>query len=357
MAKPKHLTLLVIMTLTALAVSACNAQIDITPTATSTSGAAHTSTPQTPQTAQPTEPAASGLTPTELKYLLLDKYANAHNLLYCDPDMFPVGVSPEEELKRGEAKLPEIQNNKEEYQAILRHNNLSQTTDLSDDQKLLIYRDSKKLNTVTLEPADDKYKFAIKVGKAPNENEGDGTKIEGLIDNTGSITSEKREDVQVMCPICLAGDTRIDTPNGPIQVKDLRQGMPVWTLDSHGVRRAATILKTVKRTVQSPHEMIHIVLSDGRELVASPRHPITDGQLIGNLTVGDTLDNARIVKAERIPYNEDATYDILPSGDTAFYWANGILIASTLAPAPPPLDLPLRTTQSLPLACQGGRVR
>jgi hypothetical protein len=46
--------------------------------------------------------------------------------------------------------------------------------------------------------------------------------------------------------------------------------------------------------------------------------------------VGERLDGARIVSVERIAYAEEATYDLLPSGDTGWYWADGILIASTL---------------------------
>jgi hypothetical protein len=33
---------------------------------------------------------------------------------------------------------------------------------------------------------------------------------------------------------------------------------------------------------------------------------------------------------ERLPYRGGATYDLLSSGDTGFYWANGILMGSSL---------------------------
>ena len=77
--------------------------------------------------------------------------------------------------------------------------------------------------------------------------------------------------------------------------------------------------------------MVHILLNDGRELWASAGHPTADGRRLGDLKVGDLLDGARVTLAERIPYNGIATYDILPSGGTGFYWANGILLSSTLA--------------------------
>ena len=76
--------------------------------------------------------------------------------------------------------------------------------------------------------------------------------------------------------------------------------------------------------------MIHLTLNDGRELWASPGHPTSDGRTMGTLKIGDMLDGAQIMKLERVPYGGTATYDILPSGDTGFYWANGILMGSTL---------------------------
>jgi len=38
-----------------------------------------------------------------------------------------------------------------------------------------------------------------------------------------------------------------------------------------------------------------------------------------------------VIKVERLGYTGTDTYDLLPSGNTGFYWANGILIGSTLA--------------------------
>jgi hypothetical protein len=72
-------------------------------------------------------------------------------------------------------------------------------------------------------------------------------------------------------------------------------------------------------------------LSDGRELHASPGHPTADGRALGDLQAGDLLDGAYVVLMERLPYDGIATFDLLPSGDTGLYWANGILMGSTLA--------------------------
>ena len=132
------------------------------------------------------------------------------------------------------------------------------------------------------------------------------------------------------CPICLAGTSLIDTPSGLTLVKDLQVGMLVWTTDKTGQRVSGVITKTSKVPVSSTHQMVHLILNDGRELFVSPGHPTIDGRTVGNLEPGDLYDGVSVVSAKRVSYDQNATYDILPSGDTGFYWANGILIGSTL---------------------------
>ncbi|OHA50021.1 MAG: hypothetical protein A2991_01830 [Candidatus Terrybacteria bacterium RIFCSPLOWO2_01_FULL_58_14] len=132
------------------------------------------------------------------------------------------------------------------------------------------------------------------------------------------------------CPICLAGHSLIDTPSGLAPVKDLQAGMPVWTTDKTGQRVSGVITKTAKVLVPPTHRVVHLVLHDGRELLVSPGHPVIDGRTVGDLMPGDLYAGVSVISTERVPYGESATYDILPSGDTGFYWANGILIGSTL---------------------------
>lgn len=132
------------------------------------------------------------------------------------------------------------------------------------------------------------------------------------------------------CPICLSGKTLIDTPSGSVSVKDMQIGMPVWTTDKSGHRISGTVIKTSKVPVPPTHQIVHIILNDGRELFVSPGHPTIDGRMVGNLIANDLYNGARVVTSERVAYDETATYDILPSGETGFYWANGILLNSTL---------------------------
>jgi hypothetical protein len=132
------------------------------------------------------------------------------------------------------------------------------------------------------------------------------------------------------CPVCLSGNTTISTPGGPVNVKDIKAGMQVWSADSSGNRIAATVLETSQAAVPKTHMMVHITLADSRQLFASQGHPTADGRVMANVTVGSTLDGSEVTGAQLVQYNENYTYDILPSGPTGFYWADGILIGSTL---------------------------
>jgi hypothetical protein len=78
------------------------------------------------------------------------------------------------------------------------------------------------------------------------------------------------------------------------------------------------------------HRMVHLLLADGRELLLSPGHRTADGRAAGALRVGDQVDGSAVVVAELVPYAGGRTYDLLPAGATGRYWANGILLSSTL---------------------------
>ncbi len=146
----------------------------------------------------------------------------------------------------------------------------------------------------------------------------------------GTATFTEKTDYNRPCPICLAENTLINTPNGQITVQDLKEGMAAWTVDEKGNKVSATIIKTSKTPVPPTHQMVHIILDDGREVFASPGHPLTDGRVFNDLAAGDALNGSTIKTAEKTAYDKGCTYDILPSGGTGFYYANGILIGSTL---------------------------
>jgi hypothetical protein len=273
-----------------------------------------------PATLIPTLP-SSTLSPSALKYRVLDQFPD---FFFCDPDFYP--IAREDEMVLAQQRFVELQANQEEFQAILSRNNLSGVTAFTDEQKLLIYRDHKKLNAIFFEVVRDRYQFQIQTGAEGQQ----GSLITGTIDGTGSIEIQKQEASFPTCPICLAVGTLIDTPRGAVRVEKLQVGDQVWTMSESGVRVAGEIDRLGSVRVPSRHQIIHIALSDGRELWASPGHPTADGRRLDDLRLHDALDGARIVLVERLPYAGSNTYDLLPSGDTGFYWANGILLGSTL---------------------------
>jgi hypothetical protein len=266
-------------------------------------------------------------TPTQLKYLLLDHYGEGQ-FFYCDPDYYPVGRG--DEAERAVTIFPEIQNETEVFSAIIARNGLHPP--YSNDTILAIYREYKKLNAIPLVPATgDTYSFSLQIG-----TRGEGRRVSGIIRSDGTILEERPEQAVLTCPICLSRETSIDTPAGPVRVEEMQAAMLVWTLDADGNRRVVPVLLTVKTRVPPLHQAVHLRLSDGRELYASPGHPTTDGRFLGTLAVGDGLDGARVIGADLEPAEEECTYDILPEGETGGYWANGILLKSTLFEDPRP---------------------
>ena len=263
-----------------------------------------------------------GLSVTELKYKVLAQFPD---FFFCDPDYYP--IAREDESTLAQQAFPDLQADQDEFQAILAQVGLSGQTTFTDEQKLQIYREHKKLNAILFQLVEDKYQFQIQTGAEGQQ----GTVITGTIDGSGTIDVSLREPGFPNCPICLAAGTLIDTPRGAVRVDQLEAGDPVWTQDEAGNRVIATIEQTGQVRVPASHQMIHVTLSDGRELWASPGHPSSDGQRLDSLQTGDILDGARIVSLEQVPYGQGFTFDILPSGATGFYWADGILMGSTLS--------------------------
>ncbi|MDO8569248.1 MAG: Hint domain-containing protein [bacterium] len=122
----------------------------------------------------------------------------------------------------------------------------------------------------------------------------------------------------------------IDTPLGAVLVQDLEKGAPVWTVNKLGKRVLGVVLKTSKTPVPPGHKMVKLVLLDGRTLLVSPGHPTVDGRRVGDIIAGDVYDNTRVISSDRVLYGDKYTYDILVSGETGFYFANGVLLDSTL---------------------------
>ncbi len=280
-------------------------------------------TPSLPPTFTPIPTLIGGLSPLELKYRLLEKFPD---FFFCDPDFYPVPRG--EELERAHARLAEMQANTELWALLLRHHGLEGVSVLSDEQLLAVYRDYKRLLAVSLIVEGSRYRFQMLTGASEGRQ---GTLVSGWIDAQGAIEIEKREPAFLICPICLAAGTRIATPQGERRVEDLRIGDVIWTVGADGQRVAAPLRMVTRAVVPPDHQVVHLKLSDGREVWVSPSHPTPDGRTVGDLMMGEPFDGGIVVLVERVAYLQPFTYDILPAGSN-LYWANGILLASSLMP-------------------------
>jgi hypothetical protein len=266
--------------------------------------------------------AGSPRTVPEMKFAVIDSVGPP---VYCDPDFYPIAREGGEQAN-AISLYPQIKAEGETYRAILAHERLP-SGDLTDEQKLTVYKAWKLLRALQLTKSGSEYSFDYRVQPAPDRYQ----MIAGTVRDDGTVNVTSRTPSgRPNCPICLAASTLIATPSGPVRVTDIRVGMIVWTQASDGSRVAAPVVEIGSMEAPVGHRMVHLVLADGRELLVSPGHRTADGRQAGNLRVGDQLDGSTITTWELVPYAGGRTYDLLPAGATGFYWANGILMASTI---------------------------
>ena len=276
----------------------------------------------------PPTPVGAPLTITQLKFAVIDSVGLP---AYCDRDFYPIAREGGEQAN-AIATYPQIQADSELYSAILAHEKLS-ATGLNDQEKLVIYRVWKNLNALTLTQSGDSYGFSFRAH--PTSGAASYVMVTGTVRTDGVVTVRSTTPTGAPnCPICLAAATLISTPNGEVRVTEVKVGMSVWTAGANGARIAEPVLEIGSIQVPSGHLMVHLVLADGRELLASPGHRTGDGRQLGSLARGDSLDGSTITTWELVPYTGDRTYDLLPAGETGAYWADGILLSSTLLSRP-----------------------
>jgi hypothetical protein len=278
-----------------------------------------------PSSPPPSSSPGAPLTITALKFRLIDELGP---LWYCDRDFYPIARADEADL--AVKRFGEVQANREAFAAILGRMGLGADATFSADQKLAIYRAWKQLNAIILDPAGDgRYHFDYVNMPAPGASE--GRRTVGTIDAGGSIAIEQQQAAgQPPCPICLARGTRIATPDGDIAIEDIRVGMRVWSIDEADRRVVETVVQVGQTPVPASHEVVRLVLDDGRVLHASPGHPLADGRRLGTLQTGDRVDGATVISATLERYDGGSTFDLLPGGPTGIYFADGVPLGSTL---------------------------
>ena len=285
----------------------------------------------TSSTGQPSPSGGPTLSTPQLKYAVIDAVGTPE---FCDPDFYPIARAGGEQAN-ADAQYSSIKADASLYSAIVAHEHLP-SGDLNASERLTLYRGFKVLRALTLAAAaGQSYTFKYTIGM-PAGGTPQFQLVSGSVTASGAVNVNSRVATgPPNCPICLAANTLIDTPSGTMPVTRLRVGMTVWTLGAAGQRVAQPILETGSIDVGTGHLMVHLRLADGRELYASPGHPTANGAPLGALTVGSALDGSTVSSWELVPYADDRTYDILPAGPTGTYWANGILLRSTLADSVP----------------------
>lgn len=271
----------------------------------------------------PAPVAGSPLTASQLKFKVMDA---AGKPAYCDPDFYPIAREGGEEAN-AVAQYPAIKADVEAFGAIAAHEGLPEG-DLTDAQKLTVYRAWKLLGALKLTPAGagESFQYRVQAAGAGYEMVTGTVRVDGLVTVSSRVPAGPP-----MCPICLASSTTIATPDGEVRVTNVKPGMLVWTRTAGGARLAEPVVETGSMAVPPGHLMVHLKLADGRELLVSPGHPTADGRRAGALREGDGLDGSTVTLWELVPYTAGHTYDLLPAGGTGEYWANGILMGSTLA--------------------------
>jgi hypothetical protein len=271
-------------------------------------------------------PVGSPLTLDELKFRVMDSVGKP---VYCDRDYYPIARQGGEQQSALQ-QYPQIKADAEVYAAIIAHEHLP-AGNVTDDQKLTVYRAWKLLQALTLTPKDGAYTFDYRVQK--QSGSAAYVAVKGSVTTDGAVTVTSQTPAgPPMCPICLAAATLISTPAGDIPVTEVTLGMIVWTAGPGGIRIAEPVVEVGSTPVPADHKMVHLVLTDGRELLASPGHRVADGRQLGTLAVGNRVDGSTIARWELVPYAGGRTYDLLPAGPAGSYWADGILLSSTLQP-------------------------
>ena len=283
-----------------------------------------TSTP----TPSPTVPPGT-LAP--LRYAVMDSVNGT--IQFCDSDYYPIGSAGREQ-QNADAYVANP-TDKLEFDTILNRLGLSNLSVFSGDQKLRIYREHKRLNVIFMQSqAGGSFSFSIKVqynSTTAPQGVGPGTYlVKGAISQAFAVSVASRDSAVLVCPICLSAGTKIDTPSGPILVQNIKSGDLVFTQDAIGAKVASPVVQIASRPTQPGQKIVHLMLQDGRAVWISANHPLADGRLAGALKAGDVVDGSRVVRLEVTPYDASATYDLLPDSAKGTYWANGILVGSTL---------------------------
>jgi len=272
-------------------------------------------------------PTGPSLSQAALKLRVLDELPGTID--WCDPDAYPVARGTP--LQNARDAFPGMKKDRETYEAVLDHLGIPHDAELTDHELVRVYGAYKLVaHDTPIELADDGG-FEVVVRQ---EGGAYADKVVGHVTPDGQVSIEDvvggDGSFEPMCPICLARNTRIAVPGGFIRVQSIRTGMVVWSTDAFGHRIRAVVERVGRTPVPPTHRVVRLVLADGRTVLVSPGHPTPAGTPVGDLRSGARFDGSSVISAALVPYAGGFTFDLIPSGPTGTYFANGVLLGSTL---------------------------
>lgn len=127
---------------------------------------------------------------------------------------------------------------------------------------------------------------------------------------------------------CASPDTPIATASGDRAIRDLRVGDLVYSVHHDAI--VLVPIRDINRVPVTHHRVLKVEFADGAHFEMSGGHPTAEGQPLSELRVGQRLGGERVTRITEIAYQHPFTYDILPDSDTGSYFADGVLMGSTL---------------------------
>src|SRR5712691_10186698 len=174
----------------------------------------------------PSPVSGSPLTATHLKFAVMDAVGKP---VYCDPDFYPVAREGGEQAN-AISTYPQINADTEAYGVIVAHEHLP-AGNLTDAQKLVVYRAWKLLRALVLTQTGSGYSFQYRIQPSGSTYQ----MVAGTLRVDGVVTVSTRTTTGAPnCPICLSASTLIATPSGSVRVTEVRVGMLVWTPTTNG---------------------------------------------------------------------------------------------------------------------------
>lgn len=144
-------------------------------------------------------------------------------------------------------------------------------------------------------------------------------------------TNHKEAVGDETCCHCLSKGTMILTSEGLREVEKVKVGDRVYSVNKSGKKVLRSIINTAKVKAGNNHKMLFIELANGISIKMSVEHPDKNGLPMIEAVKKGELNGIEIKDISLVSYMNRYTYDLLTDGENGVYFANGILLGSTLS--------------------------